>query len=371
MADLDGANKYDIRKHGRWNADAVDRCYLVGIAREVVRVQAGFDAKGGTYFLKRDIPVPEDLERQIFPEADEWLRRQETGDGVEQTICAGGFLRLLISLRGVILQDAACLRPIYPSHPLFSHPLFKDPLFTTFERQKKRHLETVEDLIQLQLQSLFPHLTEFITNSFAAQTQQQQATQDIISSLQAEVAKANASTHNCLSDILSGAVTLRLQAEVSPASSSSTTSAIAIFSSSSSAAVATASASASASGTASTSTAGTSARAVFSMSRTITTVDQAWREWTEGLGNLPSVEEIWPEGSEALSAMKKVEKDRKFYLRQMVIISQVRHIMQHYKVAEERAVKTVEEFRISLPNKSLDNLRKVLPKTPDADIPLV
>jgi hypothetical protein len=72
MADLGGASHDQIRSHGRWNNEAVDRCYLTGLARETLRVHAGFDAKGGGFWIKRDLPVPEELTNQVFPEAVEW-----------------------------------------------------------------------------------------------------------------------------------------------------------------------------------------------------------------------------------------------------------------------------------------------------------
>lgn len=37
-----------------------------------MRVLAGFDPKGGGYWIKRDILVPEELLNQVFPEAFEW-----------------------------------------------------------------------------------------------------------------------------------------------------------------------------------------------------------------------------------------------------------------------------------------------------------
>ncbi|GAA5919811.1 hypothetical protein JCM5296_002035, partial [Sporobolomyces johnsonii] len=363
MADLGGAAKADIRQAGRWNVDAVDRCYLTGLAREVIRVQAGFESRKGTYFLRRDIDPPAELERQVFPEADEWLHRQEAGTDVEQTICGQGFLRLLIRLRRVLLQDVACLRLSCPSHPVFLHPLFSTPAFAAFEEKMQEHLRTVHDPAELQLQRVLPLLERLIVSSFAAQRQETLGLKGTIDDLSEQMEKVGSDNNNLLHDVLSGRIPITINAQLAPSSSPS----------SPSTPTTTVAAAALAANTTSSSSSSSASPAspAFSMNRKLTTVDEVWREWTEGLGGGQSVAAAWPEGSEALKAMKKVEKDRKHYQRRGIIVSRVRAIMEERNVEAKRAVEAVDAFRRAQKNKSLDALRKALPNTPSEAIPLL
>ena len=77
MAELGGASQDGIRRAGRWNNQSVDMCYLVAVPRDVVRTLGGFHPAGHTFYIKRDLPVPSELQRLVFPEVDEWLRRLE------------------------------------------------------------------------------------------------------------------------------------------------------------------------------------------------------------------------------------------------------------------------------------------------------
>lgn len=44
-----------------------------------------------------------------------------------------GFLRLLLHLRKVLLQDSVCLRKVQPDHIIFNHPIFYSQEYRTFE----------------------------------------------------------------------------------------------------------------------------------------------------------------------------------------------------------------------------------------------
>lgn len=74
MAELGGASQGHILRAGRWENEGkvMLGAYLTGLPREFMRVTAGFRPEGGTYFLPRDVEVPQHLQKQIFPQADEW-----------------------------------------------------------------------------------------------------------------------------------------------------------------------------------------------------------------------------------------------------------------------------------------------------------
>lgn len=56
--------------------------YLSEVSLEPIRILGGFDIKGGDIYLPRDLLEPdESLQKQIFPEADEWLKKvRKTGE---------------------------------------------------------------------------------------------------------------------------------------------------------------------------------------------------------------------------------------------------------------------------------------------------
>ncbi|CAD6963616.1 unnamed protein product [Tilletia controversa] len=147
MAELGGAEEGQVRRAGRWNSKVMEACYLSAVPREVLRVHAGFTRDGGSYFLSRDVYVKEELLKKVFPWADDWdaaISTGKTADGkrVEINIAARGFVRLLLRLRKVIIQDAVVLRKIFPNWFVWSHSLFSDRLFLQYERDLLESLDT-------------------------------------------------------------------------------------------------------------------------------------------------------------------------------------------------------------------------------------
>ncbi|CAD6889769.1 unnamed protein product [Tilletia caries] len=118
FAEVGDAAASHIARAGIWNVSVMESAYLTNIPLEVSRVHAGFDKGGGGFFLRRDVAVPEELLEKVFPWAQKWLSAVEEGtlDGhhVEKNIAARGFLRLLLRLRAVVVQDAVALRRQHP-----------------------------------------------------------------------------------------------------------------------------------------------------------------------------------------------------------------------------------------------------------------
>ena len=72
MAEFSGVDYGDLGNAGRWNRSKMSTAYLTAMPRKTIRALAGFDPQGGTYFLARNLSVPEELLAQVFPEADAW-----------------------------------------------------------------------------------------------------------------------------------------------------------------------------------------------------------------------------------------------------------------------------------------------------------
>ncbi|KAE8255342.1 hypothetical protein A4X03_0g5579 [Tilletia caries] len=175
MAELGGAEEGQVRRAGRWNSKVMESCYLSAIPREVLRVHAGFSREGGSYFLTRDVDVREELLKKVFPWADDWdsaISSGKTANGtrVEVNIAARGFIRLLLRLRKVIVQDAVVLRKSFPKWFVWSHSLFSDPLFLQYERDLLASLDSPAPSDD-RIAQVLPLLAEQIASSTAAMQQ--------------------------------------------------------------------------------------------------------------------------------------------------------------------------------------------------------
>ena len=99
-----------------------------------------FHRKGKAYFLPRARETPEEAPgTQIWPETDVWLQRMEAyhpdrtdNEVVRLDLAGSGFLRLLRTLRVVLLQDSVILRQRFPLHPLWTDPLFNSEEYRRF-----------------------------------------------------------------------------------------------------------------------------------------------------------------------------------------------------------------------------------------------
>jgi hypothetical protein len=95
--------------------------YLSRLPVKFLQKVAGFQKEEGSYYIARAHHEPLlSLRREIFPWADDWLARMEAraegrgwkeGGLREVDAAAHDFLKLLIHLRDVLLQDLAILQP--------------------------------------------------------------------------------------------------------------------------------------------------------------------------------------------------------------------------------------------------------------------
>lgn len=165
MAELAGAEHSQIRRAGRWNNSSVEGAYLTHLPREVLRGLAGFNVKGRTFFLPRDIEVPEELQKAVFPALDGWLERYTNNDNCQQSLAAFGFMRLLKELRKVLLQDLAAIAASNGSHPLLSNALFERPDFSELKARMRVAINTAVGPAEQSLTAAAPQLMEYSRNA--------------------------------------------------------------------------------------------------------------------------------------------------------------------------------------------------------------
>ena len=155
-----GVDIEEVRRHGRWTGDRLTQSYLSPISRMSVRVLAGFPKNSGSYFLERDtLPVPPSLEAQVFPEVDEWMAKVQTAEQ-SPGIATNSFLKLMLYLKKVILQDSVILRDRYPASPLWSDPLFQSPDYLAFSETSRIALQALQSPFDLRLRDVLPQVSE-------------------------------------------------------------------------------------------------------------------------------------------------------------------------------------------------------------------
>ena len=165
MAELEGASEAQIRRLGRWNNQAMENCYLTSLPREAMRTLAGFEPGRGNFYTKRaTLQPPETLQKAIFPEVDDWLRRIDKAK-CEENIAAVVFFKLLAYLRSVFLQDSMFMQQKFPHHPAWQHKMFSSDEYGQFKAELEIRHRNEEDPTEERLQQVLPTLAAKLDSS--------------------------------------------------------------------------------------------------------------------------------------------------------------------------------------------------------------
>lgn len=156
-----GASGNDVKAIGCWSVnDAFANCYDHALPLEGLLGAAMFNArKPEQYFLARDhLEPPGELLSQIFPWVEQEcaaLHQREVNFGhAGRDIALKGFLRLLLWLRRVLVQDAAVLFGKDPTCPIFHFAPFRSDVFREFAAGSTAELARVNEEARLALQHL-------------------------------------------------------------------------------------------------------------------------------------------------------------------------------------------------------------------------
>ena len=335
--------------------------YLSSLPREFIRSMAGFRREGSFYCARAEVVPPPEVSQHVFPDIEGWLAcfdGVEGCDPVESDLAGQGFLRLLQELRTVFLQDSAILRPMFPSHPVWEHPLFETPAYRAFAAEVLVAHAKTEVPEDLQLRTAMPVVEERLS------TLQQVIGGKVDywghrNSVKLDIVDGH------LQDMLQGRFewTLTPTRRINPAPPA----AAAVQSNSTGLPAAEAASIDLQLQTASIATfpnfpdlvasnAADSAPSPpdFSMSRTLTTVAEAWQEWTAGIAGRPSIQSLddaWG------PAWRKLQKEKMFYCRRKVLINEIRKRAAGGDPC--RAVSDLEQIRLQ-GRRSLDALQKLL-----------
>ncbi|KAK3906347.1 hypothetical protein C8A05DRAFT_29789 [Staphylotrichum tortipilum] len=167
-AETYGTSLAQISQAGRWNQSVLCQAYLKHLPRQFMRIVAGFSGTQGDFFLPRAVyEPPVALQRQLWPWVEEWeprfearsRRRRWAQGGLDEDDLAGdGFLKLMRRLRIVLLQDLAVLQPRFPTLPFFGHAPFCGHEWEGFARTVQASVEDTTEPPSLLLQRALPEI---------------------------------------------------------------------------------------------------------------------------------------------------------------------------------------------------------------------
>ena len=191
-AELAGVSENQIRRAGRWNNDALSSCYLSNLPRKFVRSIAGFPpTPAGNYYLPRaKIQPPASLRRTLWPWIDEWqtwfslgslklpstdrtpvsyehisLAELPSEEEDRSDLAAQGFLKLLMELRTILLQDSVILQREFPDHPIWQDSIFVREDYRDFSQAVEASLLETEEPEAIRLRKLVPDLALTVSNT--------------------------------------------------------------------------------------------------------------------------------------------------------------------------------------------------------------
>ncbi|EDN08097.1 predicted protein [Histoplasma mississippiense (nom. inval.)] len=309
-----------------------------------------------TFFLEPPSPPPKQLEAAIWPWVDVWLDRfdsyerlsqkqrqtqkrereaaemeevkkteQELSEN-EQDLAAQRFLRLLKQLHTVILQNSVFLQRQFPDHPLWSDALFVREDYQKYTLQIVQTLETAVEPQKIQIQRVVSVIADQLKNvrqemiqsidkwGYENQQLQQKMAQQLADLVDGQIiffiqaVPQSSAAQNSVMNLAAILSTFSLP------SSSSTLSRDIVQRSVESEMEMRQSSSNNAESVDLTATLLTSSRTGngYSLSRTIQSVPDLWREWTTGLGGGPSVQSLEDQGG---SWRKSSSKEQMMFCR--------------------------------------------------------
>jgi hypothetical protein len=129
----------ELRGLGNWNPDTYQRFYSSKLPLSALRGMAGHPKGKGLFFLARAlIEPPDSLKSQVFPFVTEDLIDSMSSQNKSTSLM---FLKMLVRLRSIILQDVACMVLQGLNHAIFSNEIFRSADFLHFCVQMRSALD--------------------------------------------------------------------------------------------------------------------------------------------------------------------------------------------------------------------------------------
>ena len=120
----------DTKVLGNWRPDTHESVYSSKLPLPALRGMGGHPQRKGTFYVPRNIEVPDALSKQVFPFLEYHQKCITECDESKPT--ASGFLRMLRRMSDIVVQDVAAMIIEGRTHCLFERPVFKSIEFQKF-----------------------------------------------------------------------------------------------------------------------------------------------------------------------------------------------------------------------------------------------
>ncbi|RLN80271.1 hypothetical protein BBJ28_00022176 [Nothophytophthora sp. Chile5] len=188
-----GTTELSIRRAGHYPASAVLIPSRTTVPMDAIRSAAGFSTEDDAALLPRAaVAPPEDLQKQLFPQIEEWSPRLDSRNAETQDMAAVGFCKLLKELRVVLLQDAAQLINRFPNSAIWRHSVFSSDAFNEFKHQVHAEAHTSAEADTLALQRALPILSTTIARGFEGLSARSEGVDQALQSISAAITTAAA-----------------------------------------------------------------------------------------------------------------------------------------------------------------------------------
>ncbi|KAG2191953.1 hypothetical protein INT47_004736 [Mucor saturninus] len=298
----------------------------------------------------------ESLCKMIFPDLDVWHDRltakqanPNNNDEMEVTVAAKAFFELLFMLRKTIIQDAVFMIEKFPTHPLWQNSLFSHELFIDYRERMLIVAQEDNDPVNALLQRCVPILEDKIKcmhHDLSTRLDTQSASQEKIIDYITRLVTGQASISLNISlpggsgedqdrtNITTTAIPQ--QSEPNSLSGNNSMDHSQTFHGN----------------------INSNGMPCYLMSRGIVSVNDLWREWTEGLCGghaIKDLERRWG------TRWRKEETEKKFFNRRRLIINEIERYASQNNITTRTAV-DIAERRRSQKGYSLHSLSKNINK---------
>ncbi|OXB36562.1 hypothetical protein J007_03693 [Cryptococcus neoformans] len=168
LAEDGGAPEEDIMRQGRWCTKVMETVYLSKFPLKALRSLAGFPKKKGSYYLPRDMEVPQELIENVFPWVDAAEAELFDPDRSQGDKAGRAFIKLMDWFRSVLIQDAPFIRQLEPDLFVWKHPVFSTPTFLAFEARVLAEAQSAEARMSEDARQLIPELSDYLSTNFTA-----------------------------------------------------------------------------------------------------------------------------------------------------------------------------------------------------------
>ena len=183
--------------------------YLSGLSQAFIHTMTGFLCQGSFYIPQADVVSLQKVSQHVFSDVEGWLDCFNSVSGTEQSesdLAEQDFLRLLQKLCTIFLQNSVILHFMFFQYSIWEHMLFDSPAYETFAKEVLIAHAKTEIPEDVQLRQAMPVMKEKVS------TMQQMIDEKMNYWEQHNAAKLNV-VNNSIQDILQGQMKWTIMSE--------------------------------------------------------------------------------------------------------------------------------------------------------------